>query len=80
MLYLYIYLFFIFICYFVTRFTSFLADKEPNARRTEPIDELVLTTIYGIQFSGQSAQENVCFQGNWQHFIYKIIKNTTIFK
>lgn len=41
-----------------------MEDKEPIARRTEPIDELLMNTIYGIQFSGQSAQENFCFLNN----------------
>lgn len=31
------------------------AEVEHSARRTEPIDELYMNTIYGIQFSGPSA-------------------------
>lgn len=37
-------------------FQNFLADIKQIARRTEPIDELFMNTIYGIQFSGKSAQ------------------------
>lgn len=34
------------------------ADKEHTAKRTESIDELLITTIYGIQFSGPSVQKS----------------------
>lgn len=37
---------------------AFYADKEHIAKRTESIDELLMTTIYGIQFSGPSAQKS----------------------
>lgn len=36
----------------------FYADKEHIAKRTESIDELLMTTIYGIQFSGPNAQKS----------------------
>lgn len=44
-----------------TPFIEYLAcnaDKEHIAKRTESIDELLITTIYGIQFSGPSAQKS----------------------
>jgi len=46
-------------CIFNT-FVVVVADIKHNARRTEPIDELFMNIIYGIQFSGLSAQNILC--------------------
>lgn len=37
---------------------AYNADKGHTAKRTESIDELLMTTIYGIQFSWPSAQKS----------------------